>query len=282
MRFSTFYFTGTGNTWWVAREFSRLAQELGHEAQYISLENKNAHDPEILQKIFEDSDAIGIAYPIYGSTLPKIMWEFLDELQKQDFSKLSNVCKVGYTLTSVALFSGDGALVPRKKMKQLGLHLQGAMNFQMTSNLSLPFFRYNPVSMEKLDKRKIRNRKKMRKLLSRLTEGRKCLEGRNPLLILVGWLQRVFGEKEISLISKYWSVDRTKCTECLLCVKDCPTHSIEYVEDTFIFNKSCTACMRCYNRCPTSAIQIFHRTADPSKYRRFHGPGDGFKIKDLR
>ncbi|UYP45504.1 hypothetical protein NEF87_001789 [Candidatus Lokiarchaeum ossiferum] len=282
MRFTTFFFSGTGNTWWVTREFSRLVQELGHEAQYYSLENKAIHDSEFLKTVFNESDAIGIAYPIYGSTLPKIMWQFLDELGQLDFSKLSNACKVGYTLTSVALFSGDGALVPRKKMKILGLQLQGAMNFQMTSNLSVPFFRYNPVSMEKLESRKNRNRKKMRKLILRLSKGKKCMEGRNPLLIFVGWLQRIFGEKEISLISKYWSVDRSKCTQCLLCVKDCPTNSIEYFDDKFIFHKSCTACMRCYNRCPSSAIQIFNRTADPEKYRRFHGPGEGFKIKDLR
>jgi NAD-dependent dihydropyrimidine dehydrogenase PreA subunit len=281
LHFVTFYFSGTGNTWWVAREFTSLAQNVGHTAEFLSIENPSTLDPTFLQTKFALADAIGIAYPIYASTLPKIMWNFLDSLIHIS-SHDSTHPKIAYTLTTMAFFSGDGALVPCSRMKQAGLILQGAMNFQMSSNLSVPFFRYNPVSQQKLEKRKIRNRKKLRKLIGRLEEGRKCMEGRNPFLIFVGWLQRVFATKELNLISKYWSVDLEKCTKCMLCVQDCPTHSIAYESDEFIFHLTCTACMRCYNRCPAAAIQLFNRSTDPKRYLRLLGPGEGFKIELLK
>ena len=115
-----------------------------------------------------------------------------------------------------------------------------------------------------------------------MIDNRKCMEGRNPILIFIGWIQRVFGQKEIYLINKYWSVDLSKCTQCLLCVNNCPTQSINFDGSHFTFLPTCTACMRCYNRCPTYAVCLFNKTCDPKKYRRFLGPDDGFSIAQLK
>lgn len=64
-----------------------------------------------------------MAYPIYGSTAPKIIWEFLGKIENVSKSLnegfINNVKndteKFGYVLTTMAMFSGDGALVTQKK-----------------------------------------------------------------------------------------------------------------------------------------------------------------------
>jgi NAD-dependent dihydropyrimidine dehydrogenase PreA subunit len=282
MKFATFFFSGTGNTWWAVKTFSELAIAAGHEAVYYSIEKSKVHEKQFLQQVFSSSDAVGIAYPIYGSTLPSPMWDFIDELSAIEKESAITASKVGYTITTMALFSGDGALVPRKRMKKAGLVLRGAVNICMASNLSVPYFHYNPVKSEKLEKRKIRGRKKLQKLLTRLSNGNKYLEGRNPLLIFVGWIQRISLNYEIEKISKYFGINYNTCTKCMLCVDNCPTQTLKFENDTFSFNKGCAACLRCYNMCPAYSIKMFNKVADPKKYRRFRGPGEGFNVKLLR
>ncbi len=286
MRFSTFYFTGTGNTWWAAREFTSIAKNAGHEAAYYSLESETLQKggDEMIARIIKESDAIGIAYPVYGSTLPEIMWDFLDRLIRirRQFPQIER--KVGYTLTTMALFSGDGALVPRKKLKQAHFILKGAINLIMASNMGIPYFRYNPVGMEKLERRKAYDRKKLAKLVRRLGSGKKYLEGRNPFLIAIGFFQRIFMPLEKKIIHKYWSVHMESCTRCMLCVNTCPTDSIEYFEekDTFTLKSTCISCLRCYNYCPTNSILLFNKGMNTKKYRRHRGPGEGFKLSIVK
>lgn len=286
MRFSTFYFTGTGNTWWAAREFTSIAKNVGHEAEYYSLESKilKTGGDEMIARIIKDSDAIGIAYPIYGSTLPEIMWGFLDRLIRICAQFPQMEWKIGYTLTTMALFSGDGALVPRKKLKQAHIMLKGAINLIMASNMGIPNFRYNPVGMEKLESRKARDRKKLTKLVHRLGTGKKNLEGRNPFYIALGFSQRIFMPLERRLIHKNWSVHMESCTHCNLCVDTCPTHSIEYSEkkDLFTLQPTCISCLRCYNFCPTHSILLFNKGRNTKKFRRHRGPGEGFKLSLVR
>ncbi len=271
-----FYFSGTGNTRWAAEQFTSILKSMDHKVNLFSLETASVWDPTFLQDIYSSTEMFGIAYPVYGSTLPPFMWQFLKELSKIAQNIPNSTLKPGFTLTTVALFSGDGALVPKKALSAARIRLIGAMNLQMASNFSIPFFRYNPVDTKKLAQRKIRNQKKLHKFANHINELKPYYEGRNPLLVFGGWLQRVLGGKEIQLFARYLSVDQTTCTQCLLCVNDCPTHSIIYDNSmstpSFQFSMTCTACMRCYNFCPTYSIQVFHRTASPSKYLRYYGP----------
>ncbi len=286
MRFSTFYFTATGNTWWAAREFTKIAKGSGHEADYYSIESEDMQSDEKIAKILMESDAIGFAYPIHGSMHPLFMQKFIDrviEIRSKDETREDEQnWKIGYTITTMALFSGDGALVPRKQMKKANLRLKGAINLILASNLAVPYFRYNPVGTKKIERRKKYDRKKLCKLVRRLSEGKKYLEGRNPILISVGWLQRVFMKTFESKVYKYFSVNMDLCTRCMLCVNNCPTHSIQYQEDQFKFLSTCTSCMRCYNFCTANSILLFNKYANPKKYRRYHGPGEGFKIELLK
>ncbi|WP_457557076.1 EFR1 family ferrodoxin [Candidatus Harpocratesius sp.] len=284
MQFAIFYFSGTGNTWWVAKSFCEIAIEKGHQAHYYSIENSETANSEFIQNTFNEADVIGFAYPIYGSTLPNIMRSFLEkcvEIFKNQETKPDQKNKQGIILTTMALFSGDGALVPRKYVKSMGLRFTGAMNLQMASNLGIPYFRYNPVDLNKLGRRMARNRRKMKKLIYRLENGRTLKEGRNPLLIIGGWLQRVFMESEFKIMSNMFSIDPEICTKCMLCVSNCPTQNIVEEKGQLIMKDLCTACMRCYNFCPTHAIKVFKRYAPPKKFKRFKGPISSFNLKVL-
>ena len=102
MRFSTFYFTATGNTWWGAREFTEIAKNMGHEADYYSIESEKIQDDNAIAEIINNSDAIGFAYPIHGSMHPIFMQKFIDRIIKIRSNSMKNnnekIWKVGYTI----------------------------------------------------------------------------------------------------------------------------------------------------------------------------------------
>jgi ferredoxin len=51
------------------------------------------------------------------------------------------------------------------------------------------------------------------------------------------------------------------CTNCGICIKECPTSSIKLVNDRPYWMLSCESCMRCLNHCPEKAIEAAHGMA---------------------
>ena len=48
----------------------------------------------------------------------------------------------------------------------------------------------------------------------------------------------------------------SKCTECGLCVKECPVHAIDLLDVRNVKKEVCISCMRCIAVCPTKARQL--------------------------
>jgi ferredoxin len=51
------------------------------------------------------------------------------------------------------------------------------------------------------------------------------------------------------------------CTNCGICIKECPTNSIKLVNNRPYWKLSCESCMRCLNHCPEKAIEAAHGMA---------------------
>jgi Pyruvate/2-oxoacid:ferredoxin oxidoreductase delta subunit len=51
------------------------------------------------------------------------------------------------------------------------------------------------------------------------------------------------------------------CTNCGLCIRECPTSSIKLVSNRPYWKLSCESCMRCLNNCPEKAIEAAHGMA---------------------
>ena len=80
MKFSTFYFSGTGNTKWAVKEFNQIIMRKGHDVRMFSIDVHDNLTDEQLRKIINDSDCIGFANPIYGGDIPPIMRAFINRL----------------------------------------------------------------------------------------------------------------------------------------------------------------------------------------------------------
>lgn len=264
MKFSIFYFSGTGNTKWAVKEFSNSVNKREHECNIYSIETQITN----LQEIVNDADIIGFAFPLYGANIPKIVKNFINKFR----NNLNSACKKQcFIITTAGYIDAYGPFTAGKMLKPNGFSLVGYINIKMSNNISTPKIRANFLTSEKMKKRMIKGKDKIERLIYSLINQKPYIRNIG-LYLLPGIFIRKASEKGKKNNYKALSVDKEKCSLCMTCVNSCPTKSIIYSDKEFSFLPSCTACMRCYNFCSKYAICHEGRYADPSIYKRYTGP----------
>ena len=265
MNYSTFYFSGTGNTRWAVAEFTKIIQDQGHQAELISIDIGSQLTDEQIRTIVNDADGIGFANPIYGGDLPPIMRAFLNRVMGL-IGPLPSP-KSTYVINTYGYANAFGPTETAKLLAGSGLKLTAYVNIQLCNNVASS----KPLDRKKLAKRIVRGRQELQRLADSLIAGHKRIKGHGPQLMIGAMIRKKVPEA----IAKFYQtlgVDGNICTRCMICVKNCPTGSIRLKGGRFVFSAGCTACMRCYNFCPTGAITIDGVVADPQKFPRYQGP----------
>ncbi len=78
-------------------------------------------------------------------------------------------------------------------------------------------------------------------------------------------LERLF-TKDYQIFRGKYRVLQERCTECLLCVRDCPEENIRFENGKIVFGNTCDLCLRCIHHCPTEAIQLGNKTLKAPRY----------------
>ncbi len=263
-----YYFSGTGNTWWLAEELKKLLIIKNTTAVAYSIEGVTAE--EVLQQL-KNADHIVIGFPVYGSTAPKLMQEFIKKLPMASNHQTATV------FGTQALASGDTAYFIGRGLAEKGYKLMQTLHFRMMNNLHLPMFRFYPP---KNDHRTIAlHRKclpKLDKLATAISKDQRQIRGKYTIGIILGKLQRSHMDAMIEKVSKHFDVNTEACVHCNKCIRICPTQNIRAVNGTYAFGANCNACLRCYSQCPQNAILIGAASADTEKFPRYRGPQEGF------
>ncbi len=265
MKFTVFYFSGTGNTEWAVHQFQKAIEQKKHECTIYSVENRI----ENLQSVIEKADYIGFAFPVYGADMPHIIKEFFEK----SIGALNTAKKKYFIMTTVGYMDAMGPFVVKKALKKYNLEMAGYVRLRICNNLSTPKLKTKPVSREVLKARLKKCQNSIDKPISNLISDRKYITNIGPYLI-PGIIIRKATAAEKKNHFKYLNVDIAKCSSCMRCVNNCPTKSIVYSNGAFTFLPTCTTCMRCYNFCPKYAVWYDGKFADPSIYKRYKGIQD--------
>lgn len=139
-----FLFSGTGNTWFVAKRISLALIKKDIDTSIYSIDNLKKDE---INKIIFENDLIIFGYPIYASYMPVPMLNFVEKINPVENKETAIFC-------TQMIFSGDGAKVLDNIISKKGFVTHCAEHFNAPNNLNSGHFSFMPITndREKLKK----------------------------------------------------------------------------------------------------------------------------------
>ena len=251
MKHVIYYFSGTGNTLFVARD---IAKELG--APLIPIASL-INDPVV----DVDSEVTGIVYPVYYGELPVIVREFAGKMANLEGKYIFAVCTFGGS-------AGDSLRSLRKIIRSRGGELPATYGVHMPQNAFYKFWEKHEPLYRNWRKKKLNtviSNIKARKrgdfftnvIFDIIFKGIQAYmrpKYKQSFIKLSGASPDLSVEELIRLNDTSFSVT-DECTGCGICAKVCPVNNIIMVENRPTWQHRCENCIACYNFCPEKAIR---------------------------
>ena len=256
MKSTICYYTGTGNSLWVART---LADALG-DAELVSIADWSVENKTI------DSDAIGFVFPVHMWGVPARTIQFINEIK---------VAKPEYVF-AVAVNAGQVAntLVQLKRiLKKKNFSLSSGFEIPLVSNY-IPWGGPGPTSKQDGLFESARQKISRIAVCIRNKEQGPVEKGALWQNLLFTLLYKMTFNRVPAMDKQFWVDD--KCNQCGTCSKVCPSENITMQEGKPIWNHRCEQCFACLQWCPKKAIQYGKKTV---KYARYHHPE--IQLKDV-
>lgn len=236
-----FYFSGTGNSKWVAEE---IAKNLCDTATDIG---RLLDGPTSL--FLGEKAILGLVFPIYAWCAPEPMLRFLNSVTTKNTYTFA-VCTCG----------DDAGLAMNRIRKKLPLH--SAYSIVMPNNYIIGFDVDSPAT----ERKKIQAAAEKIKQISLAVKARKKIfdVNKGSFAFFKTYFVSFFFQK-FARSTKPFYVEDT-CNACGQCAKLCPCGCIHIDNGKPVFSKQCYQCLSCINRCSQKAIQYGKSTKARGRY----------------
>jgi ferredoxin len=251
MRTVIYWFSGTGNSYHVARALKEGLDDV----QLVPM-------AEALHGDREPSQRIGLVFPVYAWGPPAIVAGFVERLPEDTPDYLFAVVSYGGA-------PGSAIAITRRMLKRRGLPLNAAFSVRMVEN-------YPPMGgsppQEKQLKINAAAETDLAEIITRIREGVSGdFSKKNGLLSVFGRMVYPLFRWSLSRQSKSKFFADGKCISCGICSKICPVGNIELPDGkTPTWGRRCEQCFACFHWCPEKAVQYGRKTANMTRY---HHPG---------
>jgi ferredoxin len=234
------YFSGTGNTFYVASKIKERFPEF--DLFFIP-----QTDPEAMVSYEE----IGIITPCYMFGLPELVRQFVE---KMCFSATARI----FTVIVSGGFPALSLPILRQALNTASNQLFYAEFVTMPDSYILAY----PVDEEKNKRLLSEADAKISGILEDLGAGKTTKFRLNTF----GFLKPI--QKFISKVAKNTAKSYVVagCIGCKKCVNLCPVDNIAYHEQTVHFGDRCVGCLGCINICPVQAINYKKKTVGKKRY----------------
>jgi NAD-dependent dihydropyrimidine dehydrogenase PreA subunit len=241
-----YYFSGNGNSKWVAEKLSFLIQE-----KVLNISNfiLDCRMPRSAGKY----SSVGIVLPLYAWYVPQPVIRFLERLDG-----MLSPSAYRYVICTCRNYAGTA-------MERLRRHyyFDSAWSVIMP-NTYIPKYKIDPedVAMSKIDAAE-------KRLLDISVNVLECKKGIRDVRHGLLGLARTYIINQIfvnHIDCKLMTLDEEKCTGCYVCYKTCPMGNIDMVNHKPSWKDKCIACMGCVNVCPEEAIYYGKETAHRRRY----------------
>lgn len=233
-----FYFSGTGNSAWAARQLARLTGDEAYEITALK------EPPDV-----SNAKQIGVVFPVYAWGAPEIVLEFVKKLPRPQ----------GFTF-GVCTCGGDAGLTMKRFSKV----------YPLCSSYSLRMPNNYIIGSDPDDEEEIRRTiavareelERMAREICRQESVYRVYEG--ALAGMKSYLAN-FGFNKFARSTKPFFVDDS-CNGCGRCMERCPVSSISLRDGKPVWAAQCCQCLRCIHECPRQAIQYGASTAKRRRY----------------
>lgn len=246
-----YYFSGTGNSRFVARH---IAQATGERLEIMGKYSRH---------IGSEMAVLGFIFPVYGWRLPRIVEQFIQQIKRGE-KPLEN------TYTFAVLTCGDDIghahHLLRRALETKGIKLNAVFSVIMPNTyVSLPGFNIDPPDLQ---------RNKMKQCMASISRITAAIIYREEDLTEVrpgafSWfktyiLGRMF---KTCLMSDRFFSTTAKCVSCRKCEAVCPVHNININQQGRpVWQGHCTMCLACYHHCPVHCIEYGMFTRNKGQY----------------
>lgn len=245
-----FYFTGTGNSLFVAEELQKRCKDVSL-VPVASLLGDKSVKPE--------AETVGFVFPIHQTMLPIPVRQLLEGMRFENTSYIFAIAtRIGTTHS--AFREMDRIL--KKQGKRLDLYY----SLNMPSND--PKFNYVVPSEDKikyLEGAALSNLERIAGKINQKEVDRHADDTctlRIPFVSLLAPLVKMMEGRPVNLYSD------GKCTGCGICEKICPSGKITMVHNKPVWQTSvkCYKCSACLNYCPVQSVQMKSFTEKNGRY----------------
>lgn len=247
-----FYFTGTGNSGYVASEIAKANKDT-----IISI-SKLINEEKELEFTLKDGEVIGIIYPIYAYAPPKMVKEFIKNIKFKNYKN-----NYIFSVATCGDDAGNAMGIIRKELNNKDMTLNSGFSIIMPNNYII----LGDVDSKEVERRKLENaRNKIKKINTVIKERKQNvfeLEKGLTSKLLTNAMNPIF-EIFFNNASKFYSTD--DCVSCGKCEKVCNSNIITLVKGKPQWSGECSQCLACIHYCPKKAIQYGQSTVKKGRY----------------
>jgi ferredoxin len=257
MKVAILYYSGAGNTKYIAKEIHKLVAKEGNTTNITQIFSGKEYGKEF--------DTLIVGFPIYDLTYPFLVKDAIEQLDGTG-KKIALFC-------TKAFISVDAILDIANVAKRRGFTVIATRDFIMPSTDLLGVAAQKGSFFEKA--LKFFHTRKLHEKLEDFIEEIEYSQEIQPLksksytflanFIPHSWKES-FHNQYTRFVPMFHSIE-SKCTQCMKCVKECPRNNITFNEK-IIFGQSCDMCLHCLHHCPSNSIQIGEMTENTVRYKK--------------
>lgn len=244
-----FYFSGTGNSLYIAQQ---LAEKQGTKLVSIAerLINKN------LIFVPADGEPVGFVFPVYSWGPPRAVINFIQRVQ---LARKNNYI---FAVCTCANEAGHTMEILRDVMMASRIPLNADFSVTMPNNFIIysnaPDTALANAIIDKADK----DIAIMNDIISKRRSVMLSTKGKFAV-IKSNIIYPLFNN---FLINPKKFHTTGVCVNCEKCKEVCPMNNISFQDGKPIWGENCTYCLACINRCPQSIVEWGHFTIGKKRY----------------
>lgn len=249
MRKVIYYFSGTGNSYFIAKE---IQKNMGDCALIPFTHYLDEQEVEI------QAEFVGFVFPLYFYSMPGVVMEFIKKaVWKNPEYIFAVVTRGGKSYEGGALKHLGKLLVEKGQKLSAGFYVRMPDNY-------IPLLK---VPKKEQQQRMFTNAsEKVKKISAAINAKESIIE--NEILHFTRPLMHKIYLNKLSKVSAGFRTTE-KCTSCGICEKVCSMNNISLVEGKPSWENKCQFCLACIHYCPKEAIEYKKST---EKKVRYHHP----------